>query len=107
MSNFKTKTVVVPENVLVLPNGDKFRLVSIADHIGELIKNGHYVASLKNVSYWLRCNDEKLYWSSEGISSNNYVYVYSKIKEDIETVSTSVDQGLQSDRCKKQLLPEL
>ena len=100
----KTQTVVVPEDILVLPNGDKFKLVSIADHLGELIKNGHYVASIKQDLSWLRCNDEKLYWSSDVITSNNYVYVYSKIKEEIVSASNSVDKGFQPESCKKQML---
>ena len=46
-SNWKTQTLVVPEEILTLSNGDTYKLVSIADHIGDLIRNGHYVSNVK------------------------------------------------------------
>ena len=32
--NRKIQSVVIPENILVLPNGDKYKLVSIGNHLG-------------------------------------------------------------------------
>ena len=40
----KVKTKITPEDILVLPNNDKFKLVSMGNHLGSFINNGHYQA---------------------------------------------------------------
>ena len=87
-TNIKTDTIVIPEENLTLPDGDRFRLVGIGDHLGYLIENGHYAASVQIGHKWPRCNDEKTAKASNVISSNNYIFVYSKIPEDRKFVST-------------------
>ena len=89
-TTIKTDTVVIPKENLRLPNGERFKLVSIGDHLGPEIENGHYLASVKMGSQWGRCNDEETYLIKEHkiISSNNYVFVYRKFPEDRKFVST-------------------
>ena len=89
-SIFKTNTVVVPEEILTLQNGDSYRLVGIADHVGDLIQNGHYVSNVKSVGGWLRCDDEQQYETNAAITSSNYVFLYSKIEKDANFVSHSI-----------------
>ena len=43
-TNIKTDTVVIPEETLRLPSGDRYTLVSIGDHNGPVIENGHDTA---------------------------------------------------------------
>merc|ERR1712208_244777 len=57
--SFKVETKIFPENLLVLPNGDEYKLLSIANHIGTHICNGHYQAMVKIGSSWMMCDDEK------------------------------------------------
>ena len=45
--NAKIESTVVPENILFLPNGDKYKLLSIGNHLGTFINNGHYQALVK------------------------------------------------------------
>ena len=78
----KTNTIVVPEDILTLPNGETYKFKGSADHLGDLIKNGHYVANVKSGEDWIRCNDDELSIAYEAITSSNYVFLYSKIKSD-------------------------
>ena len=57
-TNEKIKSIVLPENVLVLPNEDKYKLVSIGNHMGSLLTNGHYTALVKCGSTWVMMNDD-------------------------------------------------
>ena len=54
----KVSTLVIPEKILILPNGDKFELQSISDHIGDFIYNGHYTTSVKKNNILMKCNDK-------------------------------------------------
>ena len=76
--NSKIETKVVPENVLVLPNEDKYRLVSIANHLGTVIGSGHYQALIKFGTKWIKCDDDKSFKTSldKEINGNNYIFVY-------------------------------
>ena len=85
-NNYKTTTIVVPEEILTLPNGEKYKFTGSADHLGDLIKNGHYEANAKSGEDWIRCNDEDLSRAYQVVTSNNYVFLYSKIKPDIISV---------------------
>ena len=77
----KVDTLVVPENILTLPNGDQFELKSISDHIGDFIYNGHYTATLKQNNVWIKCNDERSSIIEPSLvgNRNNYIYVYHKL----------------------------
>ena len=76
----KIQSKVIPENVLVLPNGDKYQLVSIGNHLGSQTTNGHYQALIKSGSTWVLANDDKNYKTSiqEHINGNNYIFLYTK-----------------------------
>ena len=80
-SNFKIPTKVVSKNEITLPNLQKYELISIGDHLGPVIQNGHYVASLKYGNNWYRCNDEENYsFDSSMINTeHNYIFVYRKV----------------------------
>lgn len=82
-SSFKTKTTVVPEDILTLPNGEQYMLTGSADHLGDLIKNGHYESNVKSGDSWIKCNDEKLTRTVDIITPNNYVFLYNKIKPNV------------------------
>ena len=94
-SNLKTKTHVAPEEILTLPNGETFKLVSIADHLGDLIRNGHYVSAVKTEHGWIICDDEKQYNVREPVSSNNYIFLYCKILPDNLNENTIQQNGKQ------------
>ena len=61
----KIKTNVWPEDVIHLSTGETYQLSGIGHHIGETSKSGHYVASVKTASGWIRCNDTKITFSNE------------------------------------------
>ena len=86
----KIDTIVYPGNEIIFPNGDKFKLLGIADHLGALIDNGHYEASTNHEDNWIRCNDDKLSKSHKDaiISKHNYVFLYYKIDKISEFVPT-------------------
>ena len=79
--SLKVNTKVIPENLLVLPNEEKFKLVSIVNHLGSQINNGHYLALIKTGAKWIKCDDEKLSKTElkKELSGSNYVFVYEKI----------------------------
>ena len=54
----RMKNKVNPEPYLVLPNGQKFKLIAIVNHTGETIMSGHYQAVVKHGSDWIMCNDD-------------------------------------------------
>ena len=73
---------------MTLPNGDRFKLLGIADHLGALIDNGHYEASINHRANWFRCNDDKISIANKDslISKHNYVFLYYKIDKISEFV---------------------
>ena len=50
--NMKIESKVIPENILILPNGDKNKLLSIANQLGSFIYNGHYQSLIKSGTNW-------------------------------------------------------
>ena len=80
-SNLKMKTKVISANEIIMPNLQKYELISVGDHIGPLIQNGHYIASVKYGGNWYRCNDDSVHNLDERSinTENNYVFVYRKI----------------------------
>ena len=78
--NAKIESIVVPENILVLPNGDKYKLLSIANHLGSFINNGHYQALIKRGTIWMKADDENCYktYLSNEIDGDNYIFLYKK-----------------------------
>ena len=53
----KIKTTVWPDEVLEMTTGELYKLNSISHHMGETANSGHYLASVKADTFWLRCND--------------------------------------------------
>ena len=53
----KIHSVVVPDQTLILQNGDHFELQGIADFHGEFISSGHYTASVQCSKGWVTCDD--------------------------------------------------
>ena len=78
-SDNKIMTTVIPEDILTLPHGEKYEIVSIGDHIGSRIDQGHYVLQSFKSSTWITCNDSRNYPSKEPKSSDNYLFAYKKI----------------------------
>ena len=59
--HMKIESIVIPENVLILPNGDKYKLFSIANHHGSFINNGHYEALIKSGTNWIEADDDRCF----------------------------------------------
>ena len=76
----KIDSKVMPENILVLPNNDKFKLVTIGNHLGSFIHNGHYQALVKNGMNWIKVDDTKAIKTNlmTEIAEENYIFVYRK-----------------------------
>ena len=101
----KIKTKVIPENVLVLPNEDKYKLVSIGNHLGSLPTNGHYQALVKyGPTSWLVANDDSNYKTNirDQISADNYILLYKKFC----TKSPSVPSESQEEVLVDQPIPD-
>ena len=79
--------------MLVLPNEENYKLISIANHLGVKIKCGHYQALIKIGTKWIKCDDDSHIKTSldKEIHENNYIVVYEKI----HSVSASPSSGLK------------
>ena len=87
----KIMTKVIPEDVLVLPSGERYKLVSIADHVGQP-KSGHYVLQLKGVEQWSTFDDSQKYICKEPLSADNYVFGYKKLEIESLAVVPTISQ---------------
>ena len=78
--NRKIESIVVPESILVLPNGEKYKLLSIGNHLGSRTTNGHYEALIKLGSTWMKANDDTNYKINieSQINGANYIFLYKK-----------------------------
>ena len=79
-SSRKIVSKVVPENVLVLPNGDKYKIASIGNHLGSITTSGHYQALIRSGSTWIKTDDDrnqKTHIRYE-INGDNYIFLYKK-----------------------------
>ena len=87
----KIESKVTPENILVLPNKDKFKLVSIGNHLGPFINNGHYQALIKMGTNWMKADDTSITKTNlrDEITGNNYIYVYRKYSTPTPFVATN------------------
>ena len=76
----KINTKVRPDNLLVLPNDEKFNLISIVNHLGSRARSGHYQAVIKSGSRWIKCDDAVFFKTDlkNELSGSNYVFVYEK-----------------------------
>ena len=103
----KVETIIVPENEIVLPNGDKFKLLSIADHLGDLIANGHFETYINYGVKWARCNDDKLGIANTNNigSKHNYIFLYYKIDKTSEFVPTNIWEQVYPTNLNKLLSP--
>ena len=98
--NPKVKTKVIPENVLILPNQDKYKLVSIGNHLGTYINNGHYQALIKTGTTWVKADDTstvKTSLSTE-ITEKNYLFVYKKFSTTTPLVATNYWEEVYEDQ---------
>ena len=86
----KIETEIIPENILVLPNNDKYKLVSIGNHLGTFINNGHYQAVVKHGTTWFNADDSHITrtsWMNE-ITGYNYILVYRKFSTQKPFIAT-------------------
>ena len=70
-----------PEDVLEMPSGDQYLLVSIINHIGPSLNEGHYITFVKKGEFWQEKNDIYNYpiTKKELVTDNNYIYFYEKM----------------------------
>ena len=87
----KNETKVTPENILVLPNNDKFKLVSIGNHLGPFINSGHYEALIRSGRSWIKADDANTMRTNliSEISGKNYIFVYRKFSTKAPFVATN------------------
>ena len=96
----KIQTKVTPENILVLPNDDKFKLVSIGNHLGPFINNGHYEALIKMGTNWIKADDSNIMKTNliSEISGENYIFVYRKFSTKAPFVATNYWEEVLEDQ---------
>ena len=82
-SKNKIETKVLKENVLELPNLQKYSLSAIVDHRGKQIIGGHFVSYIKDEERWLLCNDETTSEVNDSCieSPDHYIFLYRKYRE--------------------------
>ena len=75
-----------------MPNSEKYKLISIANHLGSQIKYGHYQALIKIGSKWTICDDDKSFKTTldKELNENNYVLVYEKIRSVEESPNSNI-----------------
>ena len=76
----KSKQVVNIDQVMTLPSGDQYSLLSVVDHQGDSIQSGHYVAFVKSGKFWYLVNDSDVKRVAfKSLSSpDNILLLYSK-----------------------------
>ena len=87
----KNETKITPENILVLPNEDKYKLVCIGNHLGPFINNGHYQALIKIGTNWIKADDTNVTKANlkTEISGENYILLYEKFSTTKQFVATN------------------
>ena len=91
-ANNKLLTKVNAEDILELPSGDRYQIVSIGDHIGPSRSDGHYVLQLRDGDGWSTCDDSRKYISKTPHSGNNYIFAYKKLQSDSNVVAPLISQ---------------
>ena len=96
----KNETKVTPENILVLPNGDKYKLVSIGNHLGPFVNNGHYQALIKIGTNWIKADDANIMKTNlrTEITGQNYIFVYKKFSTSTPFVATTEWEEVYEDQ---------
>ena len=92
-NQYKAKQIVNIDQVMTLPNGDQYSLVSVVNHQGDTIQTGHYVAFVKSGKFWYLVNDDivKRVAMKSLSSSDNILLFYSKsLTEMVTSVPESV-----------------
>ena len=76
----KSKQVVNIDQVMTLPCGEQYSLLSVVDHQGDSIHSGHYVAFVKSGKFWYLVNDSDVKRVAfKSLSSpDNILLLYSK-----------------------------
>ena len=82
-SKKKIETKVLKENMLELPNLQRYSLAAIVDHRGKQIIGGHFVSYIKDEQRWLLCNDETTSEVNDSCieSPDHYIFLYRKYRE--------------------------
>ena len=84
----------------MLPNKDNYKLISIVNHLGAFIKNGHYQALVKIGSKWIMADDNNIQKTNlfYEITGNNYIFVYKKFSTIIPFVATTYWEEVLEDQ---------
>ena len=62
----KIKTLLSSEPFLQL-GSEMYQLISLVDHIGDSMQNGHYIAHVQHGNMWMRCDDSTIAMESDKI----------------------------------------
>ena len=81
----KIHSVVLPDQTLILQNGDHFELQGIADFHGEFVSSEHYTASVQCSKGWVTCDDSIVTPTDNIVNRNNYILLYCKITDKSNT----------------------
>lgn len=74
----KNLTKISSDNVLELPNNQKFFLEAVICHQGQRASGGHYVSYIRDDGSWLLCDDDNFYKVDHSCSSDSYICIYRK-----------------------------
>ena len=74
----KNLTKISSDNVLELPNNQKFFLEAVICHQGQRASGGHYVSYIRDDGSWLLCDDDNFYKVDHSCSSDSYIFIYRK-----------------------------
>ena len=80
----KSKHIVSLDDILTIPTGEDYVLTAVANHSGETIQSGHYVALVQSEGEWTMVSDNREYPIIRQLvmGPENVLLVYSKIKDD-------------------------
>ena len=81
-NQIKSKQVVILDDILTIPSGEDFVLTAVANHSGETIRSGHYVAFVQFDGQWSMVSDNREYPSVRELVTGpeNVLLFYSKIQ---------------------------
>ena len=78
----KSKQIVRLDDILTIPTGEDYVLTAVANHSGETIRSGHYVAFVQFDGQWSMVSDNREYPSVRELVTGpeNVLLFYSKIQ---------------------------
>ena len=74
----KNLTKIASDNVLELPNTQKYFLEAVICHQGQRASGGHYVSYIRHDGNWLLCDDDNVYKVETSCGSESYIFIYRK-----------------------------